>query len=377
MSPMMYVSSSRPPHYVCDSCGKDKTGMGHPCYVCRKKLCPECNTWGLCPDHFAQLLPSAQNNLQVLDRDFERADFIRVMPVRRGGIALVVFALVSYFVPLSLGKTHYATDYALLLNIMYALMWGPGLLLVIRAFWKSWHNRPAHARATLALTRFFEDIPAFDKIDWKPTEIHPEKALALLRSRGLLPSDVSIPLAGITLPLTVANDPNAFKGTTERCWTCGAPITVNNVYGCFQCGALLCPQCHNSGLCPAHFAALAPQQQADLKTCFETRQQAQKDYGRPWSQFIIPLEFIWAAGIIASMFIGLSWSTMLAQSIIIALISLTFIVGVGMKVKLTRLKVPLDRANIAIKTLLDDIPALAQIRPVYHPVSLNSDDAPS
>ncbi len=75
------------------------------------------------------------------------------------------------------------------------------------------------------------------------------------------------------------------------------------------------------------------------------------------------MRFIWFCGIMICLSNYLN--ALIIQTIIIVLLIFTLIAGIVMKRWMARLRPPLDRANLTIKTFLDSIPALKQIRPVY------------
>ncbi len=74
---MPYISPSPPTTYVfkCDICQGD-IRVYHErnltkCTACRKKLCTNCNHFGLCPAHFAQIPSEDREELTRLDERFQ------------------------------------------------------------------------------------------------------------------------------------------------------------------------------------------------------------------------------------------------------------------------------------------------------------------
>ncbi|OLS12379.1 MAG: hypothetical protein RBG13Loki_4028 [Promethearchaeota archaeon CR_4] len=126
-----YVSNT-PTYYHCDSCRKMNVGAFHKCYVYQKILCPRCNLWGLCPDHFSRLSPQHQTNLHIYDREFARSRFLKNMYGVLGYGLLFVFILVTIFwFPSILTYSLSSPNYAWGAGITLAVMWGPGFLLAI------------------------------------------------------------------------------------------------------------------------------------------------------------------------------------------------------------------------------------------------------
>ncbi len=305
MSPYISYSSTRTvTYYHCDICREKREGEYHQCYACQKILCPECNLWGLCPDHFARLSPQDQYQLQLYDREVARTP------------------------------------------------------------------QPAQAKAKLAIVDLLQQYFEFGAINWGKTDINPNKAKAELRKRNLLASDDSFPPPEITPPIKAAKTPSSYSGTAQKCWICGATEVGSDGSICLLCGAFLCARCSKSGLCPDHHAHLTPRQQTDMKTCYEDQREAEARLFRPISNAVYILGMIVLACVV---FIGLApvLPAPLVPIMLWVLSILAFIVAVVAKVQRDHLRPARDRANLAIQTFLDNIPASAKIPPVCHDPLLN------
>ncbi len=350
-------------YYHCDSCREMKTGNFHKCYVCQKILCPRCNMWGLCPDHFVHLSSQHQNDLQTYDREYARASSLSTI---YGGVAggflcgfiltTIILCVVVYTSSRSSADTKIWTGIAL------GAMWGPGFLLIIRGFWKAGDLETPRALALLAIFALLQQYPGYSSLDLPLT---PTKATETLHARKLLPADGSTPPVQLTPPFEVAVRPFSFKGTTGKCWTCGEVITMyTEAASCFQCGAFLCKSCHKLGLCPDHLKQLSPGQTIDMQTCFEERQGVKKQYDRPAKTWVLPSGIVLEVGFMILIPLAFIFKDPITISLIIIGIVWSFIVGFVVRAKHRHLQPILDRANLAIKALLDDIPSVSQTRPI-------------